>query len=116
MNSKNLELPPNWIKVDSSSNHLILSSVSLHNSQPTIKYSLQIHNNLTCSLTIYQNTTKPNYAVFSTKNELLQILKNLDEKKLCVGNDDNFMDLVTKRGGKLKNRAGKMHGIDHDCV
>ena len=99
--------------MDSSTTHLTLSHVVIQNSNPKIKYSLVIQHNLTCSLTIYGKTTQPNYATIKKKDDLLAILKVLENKTtVCIGNDDEkFMDLTMKKGGKLYNRAGKKNSL-----
>ncbi len=105
----------NWINVDSSmlscsTHHLTLSYLIIHNSNPIIKYSLAIQQNLTCSLSVFGVITQTNYGTIKSKEDLLGILKDLESKVICIGNSDkNFMDLVTKKGGKLYNRAGKNH-------
>ena len=94
--------------MDSSTTHLTLSHVVVQKSNPIIKYSLVIQHNLTCSLTICGKTTQPNYATIKKKDNLLAILKVLENKIACIGNDDEkFMDLAMKKGGKLYNRGGK---------
>ena len=94
--------------MDSSTTHLTLSHVVIQKSNPIMKYSLVIQHNLTCSLTICGKTTQPNYATIKKKDDLLAILKVLENKTVCIGNDDEkFMDLAMKKGGKLYNRAGK---------
>ena len=55
-----------------------------------------------------EKTTQPNYATIKKKDDLLAILKVLENKTVCIENDDKkFMDLAMKKGGKLYNRAGK---------
>ena len=94
--------------MDSSTTHLTLSHVVVQNSNPIIKYSLVIQHNLTCSLTVCGKTTQPNYATIKKKDDVLAILKVLENKPVCIGNDDEkFMDLAMKKGVKLYNRAGK---------
>ena len=108
------KLPGNFLVIDSSHDHIVLSDHYKHNNDISVRISVAVYQNKSVEICVHRkkiSLPKSAPRLELTVQSVIALLTYLSDMSVCIGNpDDHIVDLIPEVGGVLSGRTGPLIG------